>query len=164
MIFMSSAFCSMAIADSTITTLVKWDTSAVKSTKSALIANASPRILNFSYSPNSNAFNVIHSDYDLAVLIPDGITDTVFKTKIIRNSLTRKSDDSSLDVGVHWNGKKLSKTTELILEKTTKQPLALFSFNIESANADNKTILFQKLNNGLWSGDVSLGFTAYWVN
>ena len=164
MILMSSIFGSTAIADSTITTLVKWDTSAVKSTKSVLIANASPRMLNFSYSPSSKSFNVVHSPYNVSVLIPDGITDTVFKTKIMSNSLTRKNDHSRLNVGVYWNGKKLNKITELELENTAKTSSNLFTFNIESADIDSKQIPFQKLNNGLWSGDVSLGFTAYWVN
>ena len=160
----SSVFCSLASANTVINATAKWDTTAVKSTKSTLVANPSHHILNFSYSPNTQDFNTVKSDYDLAVFIPIGITDTVFKTKIMSNSLTRNNDNSSLDVGVQWNGEKLSKTTEVILEATQQNRSNLFTFNIESANVQNKSVQFKDLSNGLWSGDVSLGFTAYWIN
>lgn len=69
MLFIGPNFYLMAIADTAINVMLKWDTSTVKSTEFFLITNVSTRIFNFSYSLNNHAFNIAHSDYNLAVLI-----------------------------------------------------------------------------------------------
>lgn len=121
-------------------------------------------MMKFEFSPSNQNFNIVNLDYNLDVLIPNGVTDTVFKAKVITNSLTKQDDSSSLNVGISLNGQELSKTKELILKRKSKDYSNLFTFNIDSANINNKTIKFKDLSNGVWEGDIMLGFTAYWVN
>lgn len=120
--------------------------------------------MKFEFSPSNQNFNIVNLDYNLDVLIPNGVTDTVFKAKVITNSLTKQDDSSSLNVGISLNGQELSKTKELILKRKSKDYSNLFTFNIDSANINNKNIKFKDLSNGVWEGDIMLGFTAYWVN
>lgn len=121
-------------------------------------------MMKFEFSPSNQNFNIVNLDYNLDVLIPNGVTDTVFKAKVITNSLTKQDDSSSLNVGISLNGQELSKTKELILKRKSKDYSNLFTFNIDSANINNKNIKFKDLSNGVWEGDIMLGFTAYWVN
>jgi Mat/Ecp fimbriae major subunit len=161
-ILSNAIFCSSIFAEENLSTIVKWQATAVKTSKSSLLVNPTSRMLNFSYSPENESFNTVKSDFDLNVLIPVGVTDTVFKVKVLDNSLNRKIDDSVLNVGVEWNGSKLSKTNEVTLERVEKSNSNLINFTIESAEIENKKIKIKDLKDGTWNGDVSLAFTAYW--
>lgn len=163
-ILLSSCFTTKTIANTELTSIVKWETTAVKNSHSNLVANSPNKVIKFEFSPYNQNFNTVSVDYNLDVLIPNGVTDTVFKTKVITNTLTKKDDPSALNVGVHLNGKELSKNHELILKNNNDNSQNIFIFNINSANIENKNVDFKDLNNGIWKGDVMLGFTAYWVS
>lgn len=179
----ASIFSANALADVTATATANWDASAIKDTTSALVVTPL-KSLTFQYVEGLEVFNSQKGAFDVSIEGQSGATDFELTSQIIYNTLTRTTDTSTLDVGVSWNGKKLSKNEPLTLIDTSKNissgldSLALktaysgssrksalgnFDFTIESASDGVDVIEFNDLADGYWSGDVKVQFTAVWT-
>lgn len=191
----ASAFCATQAMAETVTAqaTATWDATATKDTSSALVVTPTDS-LNFQYSENATAFNSQNGAFDITVEGQSGATDFELTAQLISNTLTSSSNDSTLAVGVEWNGEKLSKdnTTTLInisegvtsgLESLTNDEAYAsnkrvsgqgnFAFSIDSAtsastdaNGDESSSTssdFASLEDGYWSGDVKVQFTATWT-
>ena len=171
-----------AMANVTATATASWDASATKDTRSALVVTPM-RSLSFQYAEGLQAFNTQRGAFDVTIQGQNGATDFTLTSQMVNSTLTRSSDASTLDVGVRWNGTKLSSATATTLINTANNtvaglgPLATgyaatgrtsaqgnFDFSIDSATSngtDNAT--FASLTDGNWSGDVRVQFTAVWT-
>ena len=161
----------------------KWDATAVKDTTSALVVTPI-KSLSFQYAEGLEGFNTQNGAFDVTIQGQSGSTDFELTSKVISNTLTRTSDASTLDVGVAWNGEKLSKTTTTTLINTADNINAglealsqqsayagtersstqgTFVFSIDSATADGTAAAeFKELGDGMWNGEVAVQFTAVW--
>lgn len=171
-------------ADVTASATAKWDVTAVKDTTSTLVVTPL-KSLSFQYAEGLNAFNQQNGAFDVTIKGQSGSTDFELTSKVINNTLTRSGDASTLDVGVAWNGTKLSKTEKTTLINTAQninagleslsQSLAYagsdrtsaqgnFVFTIDSATSDGSTSTpFKDLADGMWDGEVAVQFTALWT-
>lgn len=177
-LFTATAFA----ADVKANALAKWDASATKDTKSALVVTPLKSLV-FQYAEGTNDFNTQVGAFDVTIQGQSGATDFTLESKILGNTLTR-GGGSSLDVGVEWNGQKLDKATSVTLIDTANNisagldNLALdsayagtgrssaqgnFTFNIESAkDATGPVTDYSKLADGRWAGEVAVQFNATW--
>lgn len=171
-------------ADVTASATAKWDATAVKDTTSSLVVTPL-KSLSFQYAEGLDTFNQQNGAFDVTIQGQSGATDFELTSKVISNTLTRTGDASTLDVGVAWNGEKLSKTasTTLIdagnninagLEALSQQSAyagtdrtsaqGTFAFTIDSATSDGTaTAEFKDLADGMWNGEVAVQFTAVWA-
>lgn len=170
-------------ADVTASATAKWDATAVKDTTSALVVTPL-KSLSFQYAEGLESFNQQNGAFDVTIQGQSGSTDFELTSKVITNTLTRTNDDSTLDVGVSWNGEKLSKTASTTLidtanninsglealsqesayagsERSSAQ--GTFAFTIDSATAQGASAEFKDLADGMWNGEVAVQFTANWT-
>lgn len=168
-------------ADITATSVATWDASATKDTTSALVVTPL-KSLSFQYAEGLKAFNTVDGAFDVTIEGQSGATDFTLKSQVVRNTLSRSADASTLDVGVAWNGTKLGATTETVLvdvgQKVTNDLVGVangyngsgrssaqgkFTFSIDSATSDGTTAAqFADLVDGSWDGEVAVLFTANW--
>ncbi|MCX8958056.1 common pilus major fimbrillin subunit EcpA [Erwinia psidii] len=175
--------CANAVADITTSATASWDASATKDTTSSLIVTPL-KSLSFQYAESIAAFNSQEGAFDITIQGQDGATDFTLTSQIISNTLSRSTDDSTLNVGVKWNGGSLSKTAAITMIDTAKSQssgldtlasptafagservsaLGAFNFTVDSATSDGSTAAkFSDLADGYWSGDVKVQFTAVW--
>jgi Mat/Ecp fimbriae major subunit len=171
-------------ADVTASATAKWDATAVKDTQSSLVVTPL-KSLSFQYAEGLDTFNQQNGAFDVTIQGQSGSTDFELTSKVISNTLTRTGDASTLDVGVAWNGEKLSKTTTTTLINTANNINAglealsqqsayagtdrtsaqgTFAFSIDSATSDGTTAAdFKELADGMWNGEVAVQFTAVWT-
>ncbi|GLR10100.1 fimbrial protein [Mixta theicola] len=184
-VFAAIVFASCnASADVTASATASWDASASKDTISSLVVTPM-KSLNFQYSEGLEAFNTQEGAFDISIQGQSGATDFMLTSKLISSTLTRNTDDSTLEVGVSWNGEPLSKSIAVTMFDTANNvtagldSLALssaytgtarttahgaFNFSIASATSDGSTSApFKELNDGYWDGDVRVQFTAVWT-
>lgn len=159
-----------------------WDAKAIKDTNSMLVVTPI-KSLTFNYAEGLEGFNTQDGAFDITIAGQSGASDFKLTSKLISNTLTRSSDDSVLTVGVKWNGKELSESTDTIMVDTSKgissglaalaQPDAYsgsgrtstqgtFAFNIASATSGGDETAFKDLTDGYWDGNVNVEFTAAW--
>lgn len=177
---LSSVFAASAFADVTASATATWDAKATKDTTSELVVTPL-KSLTFKYAEGLQSFNTVVGAFDVTIKGQTGATDFDLKSKIITDTLVNPSDDSELQVGVLWNGDKLSKNTDTIMIDAAQninaglEALAEnfatdgrtstqgnFTFTIDSASVDGNPVDFSELSDGLWDGDVSVQFTATW--
>ena len=180
----SVLFATSTFADITASSTARWDATAVKDTTSAIVVTPL-KSLSFQYAEGLEVFNSQTGAFDVTVQGQSGATDFELTSKIITNTLTRSGDTSTLDVGIAWNGEKLTKEDNLVLidtanninaglEALSQNPAYTgtgrssaqgnFVFSIESATSDGSTDAdFSALPDGVWDGEVAVQFTATWV-
>lgn len=168
------------MADVTATATASWDATAIKDTKSMLVVTAL-NSLNFQYAEGLKGFNSQDGAFDVTIQGQEKANDFELKAKIVNNILTNVSDDpSTLNVGVAWNGKALSSSTDTLLVNTTTtsglenlingfnskdrvSDRSNFKFTIVSATKNGtEEIKFSDLPDGYWHGDVKVQFNATW--
>jgi Mat/Ecp fimbriae major subunit len=171
-------------ADVTASATAKWDATAVKDTKSALVVTPI-KSLSFQYAEGLQSFNTQNGIFDVTIQGQSGSTDFELTSQVISDTLSRSTDASTLQVGISWNGKKLSKNTTTTLintntginvgleglsvasayassDRTSAQ--GTFVFSIDSATADGTTAAeYKDLADGMWNGEVAVQFTAVWT-
>lgn len=172
-----------ASANVTTFATATWDARATKDTTSSLVVTPL-KSLKFQYAEGMETFNKQQGIFDIAIHGQSGATDFSLTSRIINNTLSRSADDSTLQVGVAWNGQPLNKTTAVNMINTENNVsagldlLALssayagttrvatqgtFDFTIDSATSDGTTsAAFKDLSDGAWDGDVQVQFTAVW--
>lgn len=172
-----------AFADVTASATASWDASATKDTTSALVVTPL-KSLSFQYAEGTEAFNTQEGAFDITIQGQSGATDFKLTSQLVSNTLSRTTDDSTLDVGVAWNGTPLTKTSAVTMIDTADSVSAgldalavstafagadrtstqgSFNFSIESASADGETVAFKELTDGYWDGEVRVQFTAVWT-
>ena len=179
----AASFATAANADTRVAqATATWQATAIKDTTSMLVVTPL-KSLTFNYAEGQKSFNQQNGAFDIAIQGQSGATDFKLSSKLIANTLARTTDDSTLTVGVKWNGEDLSKTTDVVLIDTSKgltsglDNLAAdgiyngseratdrgeFTFVIASAQAAGATADFKSLTDGVWDGDVKVQFTATW--
>lgn len=172
----------------TASTTAKWDAKATKDTTSALVVTPLHSLV-FKYGEVSEAFNTQDGAFDITVKGQEGATDFSLEAKIINNTLvtpTGGDKPSTVDVGVAWYGKKLSKNTptpllntaagaaqqtyglenlvsnNVFAHNTRASDRASFTFSIDSGTKDGKVVSFKELPDGYWLGSVDVQFIAFW--
>lgn len=174
---------NLANADTrTAIAAASWDAKATKDTNSMLVVTPL-RSLAFNYAEGLDRFNTQDGAFDITIAGQSGASDFKLTSKIISNTLSRTSDDSELTVGVKWNGKDLSNSTDTVMvdtvngvsgglaalaqesayagsERTSSQ--GVFAFNIVKATMSGKDAAFKDLADGYWDGNVNVEFTASW--
>lgn len=180
----STLLATSAFADVTATATAKWDATAVKDTTSSLVVTPL-KSLSFQYAEGLERFNQQDGAFDVTIKGQAGATDFKLDSKIVTNTLTRTNDPSTLDVGIAWNGEKLSKTAAVTLidagnnisagldalgqsaayagpDRSSAQ--GVFAFTIDSATSDGTADAeFSALPDGVWDGEVAVQFTANWT-
>lgn len=176
-----------AMADVTASATASWDAHATKDTTSVLVVTPL-KSLNFQYAQGTENFNSQSGAFDVTIEGQSGASDFKLTSQLVSNTLTRGTDDSTLEVGVAWNGTKLTESAETSLvdtsqnissglstlavsdayQGTTATPRTsaqgIFDFTIDSATSDGSTgTSFSELADGYWSGDVKVQFTAVWT-
>ena len=179
----AASFATAANADTRVAqATATWQATAIKDTTSMLVVTPL-KSLTFNYAEGQKSFNQQNGACDIAIQGQSGATDFKLSSKLIANTLARTTDDSTLTVGVKWNGEDLSKTTDVVLIDTSKgltsglDNLAAdgiyngseratdrgeFTFVIAGAQAAGATADFKSLADGVWDGDVKVQFTATW--
>ncbi|HBC5516390.1 TPA: common pilus major fimbrillin subunit EcpA [Proteus mirabilis] len=179
----AASFATAANADTRVAqATATWQATAIKDTTSMLVVTPL-KSLTFNYAEGQKSFNQQNGAFDIAIQGQSGATDFKLSSKLIANTLARTTDDSTLTVGVKWNGEDLSKTTDVVLIDTSKgltsglDNLAAdgiyngseratdrgeFTFVIASAQVAGATADFKSLADGVWDGDVKVQFTATW--
>lgn len=175
--------CSNAMADITASATGTWDATATKDTTSALVVTPL-KSLTFQYAEGIEAFSSQNGAFDITIQGLSGATDFILTSQLVTNTLSRSTDTSTLDVGISWNGKKLSKIEPVTMldnnnnvsagldalaistafagvDRTSTQ--GTFTFTIDSATKDGNTVDFKELTDGYWSGDVKVQFNAVWT-
>lgn len=182
----SSLFVASAFADVTAVATAKWDASATKDTKSALVVTPLKSLV-FQYAEGIKGFNTQVGAFDVTIQGQSGATDFTLSSKLMGNTLTRSGGDgSTLDVGVAWNGQPLNKTTAVTMIDTknnisagldsialknaysgTGRSSAQSNFMFTVASAKDKTGAdiadLSTLTDGRWDGEVAVQFTALWT-
>ncbi|WP_434658930.1 common pilus major fimbrillin subunit EcpA [Klebsiella sp. MISC125] len=181
----SILFCSGAMAADPVTAsaTASWDASATKDTTSLLVVTPL-RSVSFEYAEGLKAFNSQDGAFDITIQGQAGASDFVLTSQLVTNTLNRAADGSTLEVGVAWNGAKLSKTTPVTMvnigsnitaglenlaagyadnvNRTSTQ--SAFLFTVDSATSNGTTATpFASLADGYWNGDVKVQFTAEWT-
>lgn len=180
----SILFCSGAMAaDVEAFATASWDASATKDTTSLLVVTPL-RSVSFEYAEGLKAFNSQDGAFDITIQGQAGASDFVLTSQLVTNTLNRAADGSTLEVGVAWNGEKLSKTAPVTMididnnisagleslaagydnnvDRTSTQ--SAFLFTVDSATSDGSTATpFASLADGYWNGDVKVQFTAEWT-
>lgn len=180
----SLLFCSGAMAaDVEASATASWDASATKDTTSLLVVTPL-RSVSFEYAEGLKAFNSQDGAFDITIQGQAGASDFVLTSQLVTNTLNRATDGSTLEVGVAWNGEKLSKTAPVTMididnnisagleslaagydnnvDRTSTQ--SAFLFTVDSATSDGSTATpFASLADGYWNGDVKVQFTAEWT-
>lgn len=170
-------------AERTASAIASWDAKAIKDTQSMLVVTPL-KSLTFNYAEGQQAFNNLDGAFDVIIAGQSGATDFKLASKIISATLARASDDSTLEVGVKWNGQNLSKTVDVVMIDTANgvntgltaltagdafsnadrvSALGQFNFSIASATAGNAPVAYQALADGLWDGNVNVQFVATWT-
>ena len=170
-------------ADTTAQATAVWDASAKKDTTSALVVTPM-KSLSFNYAEGLNKFNTQDGAFDVTIKGQSGASDFKLTSKVVRNTLTRSDNTSTLGVGVAWNGQKLSKTDSVALVDTANninsglEALAVssafagngrtstqgkFTFSIDEASNGTDKVSFKDLADGVWDGEVAVQFNATWV-
>lgn len=170
-------------ANVTASATAKWDATATKDTQSILVVTPL-KSLSFQYAEGLKAFNQQNGAFDVTIQGQAGATDFELTSKLVTNTLTRTGDDSTLDVGVAWNGEKLTKVNEITLINAANNISAgldglaqesayastdrssaqgTFTFTVDSATKDGGTTTFDQLADGRWDGEVAVQFTANWT-
>ncbi|MFS3859340.1 common pilus major fimbrillin subunit EcpA [Proteus mirabilis] len=179
----AASFATAANADTRVAqATATWQATAIKDTTSMLVVTPL-KSLTFNYAEGQKSFNQQNGAFDIAIQGQSGATDFKLSSKLIANTLARTTDDSTLTVGVKWNGEDLSKTTDVVLIDTSKgltsglDNLAAdgiyngseratdrgeFTFVIAGAQAAGATADFKSLADGVWDGDIKVQFTATW--
>lgn len=178
------AVSTTVFADTTVSSTATWQATATKDTTSSLVV-IPVGSLDFQYVESGEAFNTINGAFDVTVQGQEGATDFQLSSKLISNTLVRGDSASTLNVGVEWNGTKLSKEAQTTMINTTSgisagldalAGKAIFSsndrnsaqgkfvFKIDSATTDGtEETSYKELSDGVWLGDVAVQFTATWV-
>lgn len=184
----SILFCSGAMAADPVTAsaTASWDASATKDTTSLLVVTPL-RSVSFEYAEGLKAFNSQDGAFDITIQGQENASDFVLTSQLVTNTLNRAADGSTLEVGVAWNGEKLSKTAPVTMidisnkvintssgleslaagydnnaDRTSTQ--SAFLFTVDSATSDGSTATpFASLADGYWNGDVKVQFTAEWT-
>lgn len=172
-----------ALADVTASATASWDASATKDTTSSLVVTPL-KSLSFQYAEGTGAFNTQSGAFDITIQGQSGATDFALTSQLVNNTLSRTTDDSTLSVGVDWNGTALTKTTPVTMIDTSTNVSAgldalavstayagsdrtstqgAFNFSIESATSGGQTVAFKDLDDGYWDGEVRVQFTATWT-
>ncbi|MBP6116036.1 MAG: hypothetical protein KBC57_00080 [Neisseriaceae bacterium] len=170
-------------AERTAEAIASWDAKAIKDTTSMLVVTPL-KSLTFNYAEGQEAFNNLDGAFDVTIAGQSGATDFKLASKVISSTLARSSDDSTLEVGVRWNGEKLSKDTELVMIDTGSgvntgltaltagdayaqsgrvSALGQFNFSITSASVGGTATPYKDLTDGLWDGNVNVQFLATWT-
>ncbi|MDK8008976.1 common pilus major fimbrillin subunit EcpA, partial [Escherichia coli] len=63
------------------------------------------------YAEGLKAFNSQDGAFDITIQGQENASDFVLTSQLVTNTLTRATDNSTLEIGVAWNGEKLSKST-----------------------------------------------------
>ena len=182
----STLFAASAFADVPASATAKWDASATKDTTSNLVVTPLKSLV-FQYAEGTNGFNTQVGAFDVTIKGQSGATDFSLESKIIGNTLTRSGgDNSSLDIGVSWNGSALSKTTPTVMIDTANNISAgldalaqksafagtgrtsaqgNFVFNVATAkDAQGAAVAdMSSLADGRWDGEVAVQFNALWT-
>lgn len=172
-----------AVADVTASATASWDASATKDTTSSLVVTPL-KSLSFQYAEGTEAFNTQSGAFDITIQGQSGATDFTLTSQLVNNTLSRTTDDSTLSVGVDWNGTALTKTAPVTMIDTSQNVSAgldalavstayagsdrtstqgAFNFSIESATAGGQPVAFKELDDGYWDGEVRVQFTATWA-
>ena len=99
-----------AMADVTASATASWDATATKDTTSLLVVTPL-RSVSFEYAEGLKAFNSQDGAFDITIQGQENASDFVLTSQLVTNTLTRATDNSTLEIGVAWNGEKLSKST-----------------------------------------------------
>lgn len=183
-----SALGSVHLANATETTRVanataSWDAKAIKDTQSMLVVTPL-KSLSFNYAEGLERFNSQDGAFDVTIQGQSGASDFKLTSKLVSHALSRTSDDSSLEVGVSWNGQTLSDSEETTMvdtstgissglsvladaaafagsDRTSTQ--GVFTFGIDKATVAGAETAFSELTDGYWDGNVNVEFTATWT-
>lgn len=170
-------------AERTASAIASWDAKAIKDTQSMLVVTPL-KSLTFNYAEGQQSFNTLDGAFDVTIAGQSGATDFKLASKVISSTLARSSDDSTLEVGVKWNGEKLSKDSEVVMIDTANgvnsgltaltagdafgksdrvSALGQFNFSIASASVAGAPTTYKDLTDGLWDGNVNVQFVATWT-
>lgn len=174
---------NLANADTrTANATASWDAKAIKDTSSMLVVTPL-KSLTFNYAEGLERFNSQDGAFDITIAGQSGASDFKLTSKIISNTLSRTSDDSALTVGVKWNGKALSESTETVMVDTSagisaglsalavpsayagsnrSSTQGVFAFDIAKATVAGADTALKDLTDGYWDGNVNVEFTASW--
>ncbi|MFH6839607.1 common pilus major fimbrillin subunit EcpA [Providencia sp. 2024EL-00732] len=179
----AASFATVANADTrTAQATATWQATAIKDTTSMLVVTPL-KSLTFNYAEGQQSFNQQNGAFDVAIQGQSGATDFKLTSKVIANTLSRTIDNSTLKVGVKWNGTDLDTATETTLidvaggltsgldnlaadgvyngsDRATDR--GEFTFVIASAESAGAAAEFKDLADGVWDGDVKVQFTANW--
>ena len=179
----ASSFATFANADTrTAQATATWQATAIKDTTSMLVVTPL-KSLTFNYAEGQQSFNQQNGAFDVAIQGQSGATDFKLTSKVIANTLSRTTDNSTLKVGVKWNGTDLDTATETTLidvaggltsgldnlaadgvyngsDRATDR--GEFTFVIASAESAGAAAEFKDHADGVWDGDVKVQFTANW--
>ncbi|WP_369310004.1 common pilus major fimbrillin subunit EcpA [Providencia rettgeri] len=179
----AASFATVANADTrTAQATATWQATAIKDTTSMLVVTPL-KSLTFNYAEGQKSFNQQNGAFDVAIQGQSGATDFKLTSKIIANTLARTTDDSTLEVGVKWNGTDLDTATDTTLisvadgitsgldnlaadgvfnssDRATDR--GEFTFVIAKAKMAGTAAEFKDLADGVWDGDVKVQFTANW--
>ena len=179
----SACASSAVMADVTASATATWDATATKDVTSELVVTPL-KSLSFQYAEGIKAFNAQKGAFDITIKGQSGATDFKLTSMVVNNTLSRTTDDSTLEVGVSWNGEKLSKATPVVMVDTQGNVSAgldalavssayggsdrtstqgTFDFTIDNATAAGAPAEFSDLADGYWSGDVRVQFNAVWT-
>ena len=183
-ILSASLVATSAFADVTASAVAKWDATAKKDTTSVLVVTPM-KSLNFQYAEGVKKFNSQTGAFDVTIEGQEGATDFALTSKLINNTSSRTDDASTLDIGVAWNGVKLTKESETqLIDTQTNVSAGLeglaqssafagkgrssaqadFEFTVDTAKNDGAAVTdFSELPEGTWDGEVAVQFTATWT-
>lgn len=173
-------------ADTTASANATWRAVAKKDTTSKLVVTSLGG-LNFNYAEGTKKFNTETGLFDITISGDTSAKGFKLTSKLINNTLAQPTTASTLFVGVDYNGSAITKETETIIFNTdTKLDPAshlhvfsttynksgrtssqdLFTFSITGGTDANGEEIkdYTKLPEGLWSGDVTVQFTATWTS
>jgi hypothetical protein len=172
--------------DITAQAVATWSATAKKDTSSQLVVTPLGSLA-FQYAEGVKNFNSQKGLFDVTIEGDSSATEFKLTSKLLSDTLTHlDGSNSTLVIGVSYNGEPLDKTTDLVMIDTAKGILGgnlnalangynqservsaqdQFSFNVISATSNGQEVTsdFSSLPDGIWSGDISVQFNATWTS
>lgn len=167
------------------TAVASWSATATKDTQSDLVVTPLGSLA-FDYASGVDGFNNQKGLFDVTIQGHVDATDFTLKAQKVSGTLNHLSNPSTLDVGVSWNGQRLTQASQTTIidtsagidglnlsalassykidQRTSAQES--FTFDIEDATTNGTTSVagdYSQLPDGIWSGDVKVRFIANWT-
>ncbi|CAM3652309.1 common pilus major fimbrillin subunit EcpA [Rahnella bruchi] len=171
-------------ADTTAQAVATWTATAKKDTSSKLVVTPIGS-LSFDYVEGIKGFNTQKGLFDVTIQGETTATGFKLSSRLVDTTLTQLGSTSTLNVGVAYNGQKLTQTADTQMIDTATgmlggnlSPLSqnyksadrvsamdAFMFSIASATQDGSTAVtdMSTLPDGVWSGEVKVQFDATWT-